>query len=69
VPRYYFAVVNGHRLRDPSSLDCANDDQAKIHGKEIARQIAREVPSSVQRRRVSVVDTEGHEIALIEVVE
>jgi hypothetical protein len=69
VPRYFFAVVNGHRLPDPSGVECPDDEHARIQAKQIARQIAVEVPTSIQRRHISVTDTGGREIALIEVGE
>jgi uncharacterized protein DUF6894 len=69
MPTYFFDVVNGHRLADPAGLDCADQEHAKIQAQEIARQIAQEVPTSVQHRRVSVVDQQGREVASIDITE
>jgi hypothetical protein len=40
MPKYYFEIKNGHSLRDPSGLDCANDDDALQKGKVIAQKVA-----------------------------
>jgi hypothetical protein len=66
MPRYFFEVKNGHRLVDPTGLDCASDDEAKRQAKYIASQIAQDAPASI-KRRVTVIDEEGREVTAIEV--
>jgi hypothetical protein len=44
MPLYYFDIKNGHRLIDPSGLDCENDDDAAAKARVIAIEIARELP-------------------------
>jgi hypothetical protein len=57
VPRYYFEIKNGHSLRDPSGLDCANDDDAIQKGKVIAQNVAETTkPAS---RRVAIHREDG----------
>jgi hypothetical protein len=40
MPKYFFDIKNGHRLIDPSGLDCRDDQQAMRSATFIARQIA-----------------------------
>ena len=65
MPRYFFDVVNGHRLADPAGLDCRSADEAQRQGQVIAAQIAQEVPMSVAKRHVVIRDENGQEIATI----
>jgi hypothetical protein len=69
MPRYYFEVKNGHRLVDPTGIDCASDDEATQQAQVIASQIAQDVPASTIKRRVTVVDEEFREITAIPVGE
>ena len=69
MPRYYFEVKNGHRLVDPTGIDCASDEEARQQAQVIASQIAQDVPASTIKRRVTVVDEEGREVTAIPVGE
>lgn len=62
MPRYFFDVKNGHRLVDPSGVDCPSDKDARRQGEAVAKQIAADAPRSVARK-VAVVDAEGREVA------
>lgn len=64
MPRYYFDLKNGHRLIDPSGLDCANAKEATKQAKVIAAQIAQDVPSSADRR-LAVMDEKRREVAVL----
>jgi hypothetical protein len=44
VARYFFDVKNGHRLIDPSDIDCGDDHEAIKAGVLIAQQIAPDAP-------------------------
>lgn len=44
MPRYYFDLKDGHRLVDPSGVDCPNDEAAQKQAKVIAARIAADVP-------------------------
>jgi hypothetical protein len=44
MPRYYFKIIDGTVLNDPSGLDCHNDLDAEAKAKIIARQIALDAP-------------------------
>ena len=68
MPRYYFEVKNGHRLVDPTGIDCASDEDRQ-QAQVIASQIAQDVPASTIKRRVTVVDEEGREVTAIPVGE
>ena len=61
MPRYYFDLSNGHRVRDYSGLDCRSEDDAKHKAKMIAHDIAREV-ESIPKRRLTVVDEDGRDV-------
>ena len=65
MPRYFFDVKDGHRLIDPSGVDCPNDEAAKKQAEVIARQIAADIPDRANVRRVAVIDDEGREVAAI----
>jgi sensor histidine kinase regulating citrate/malate metabolism len=57
MPKYYFEIKNGHSLRDPSGLDCANDDDALLKGKVIAQKVAETARSA--RRQVAIHREDG----------
>jgi hypothetical protein len=57
MPRYYFEIRNGHSLRDPSGLDCANDDDALQKGKVIAQKVAETAKPA--RRKLAIHREDG----------
>jgi hypothetical protein len=59
---YFFEVQDGHRLTDPSGIECRTEEEAIKQAKVIAAQIAADVPASANRR-VAVIDDRGREIA------
>lgn len=62
--RYFFDVKNGHRLVDPSDLDCRNDQEAIRNATVIARQIARDAPPTGPRH-VSVLNSDREEVSKV----
>jgi hypothetical protein len=62
MPRYFFDIKNGHRLIDPSGLDCRDDQEAKDKAIIIARQIALDAPETSPVRHVAILDSEREEI-------
>jgi hypothetical protein len=62
MPHYHFELTNGHRLPDPTGLECNSDQDAKSKADLIARRIADETHSKSKGRYVRVVDDEGTEI-------
>lgn len=56
MPRFYFDIKNGHRLIDPSGLDCSDDDDAIAKATEIAAVIARD--SSAVQRKIAILDSD-----------
>ena len=66
MPRYYFDVMDGHRLIDPAGIDCASDAEATRQAKFIADRIAEEPPGSA-KRRVAVLDDQRREITAVNV--
>jgi hypothetical protein len=68
MPRYFFDLKNGHRILDPSGLDCLDDADAISKGETMARQI--EVDGSVDidsQRHLAVINEEGQQIGKIAV--
>ena len=61
MPRYFFDVANGHRLIDPTGLDCKDDNEALSTAKIIARQIQVAGPSAPWRK-LAVMNSEGQEV-------
>jgi hypothetical protein len=59
MPRYYFNIENGHRLIDPSGLDCSDDGDAFAKAKQIAAQISLEIPGQEGHRHIAVVGPDG----------
>jgi hypothetical protein len=62
MPRYHFELTNGHRLPDPTGLECKGDQDAKSKADLIARRIADETGSNGNGRFVRVVDDDGSDI-------
>jgi hypothetical protein len=60
--KYYFDVRNGHRLVDPSGLDCDSDKDAMTKAKVIAEQIAGDVPRPSTPRKIAVMNSDRQEI-------
>ena len=67
MPHYFFDVKNGHRLVDPSGIDCRNDEQATSQAIVIAAQIANDVPAAAGVRHVSILNSEREEIGKVPV--
>jgi hypothetical protein len=64
VPRYFFDVKNGHRLIDPSGVDCRDDREAIKNGIIIAKQIAADAPPT-QSRHVEILNNEREEVGRV----
>jgi hypothetical protein len=67
MPRYFFDIKNGHRLIDPSGLDCRDDQQARDQAIIIAGQIAADAPATSAARHVAILDSEREEIGKVPV--
>ena len=64
--RYFFDIKNGHRLIDPTGLDCVDDLAAMRSARTIARQIANDANPDLPRR-ISVLDEDRSEIGTVPV--
>ena len=64
--RYFFDVKNGHRLIDPSGIDCCDDHEAIKAGVLITQQIPADAPTS-QPRHVAVLNDERQEVGQVPV--
>lgn len=67
MPRYYFKIVNGTTLNDPSGLDCHDDLDAEAKAKIIAHQIATDAPPVAQPRHIAIVDEDGNQVSIVPV--
>jgi hypothetical protein len=67
MPRYFFDVKNGHRLIDPSGLECRDTAEAMAQATVIARQIADDAPPASQRH-VAIRDGDGNELGKVPVI-
>ena len=61
MPRYHFELANGHRLPDPSGLECSDHQDAIAKAHVIARTMAMEL-EAVHGRQLLVLDETGTEI-------
>lgn len=57
---------NGHRLVDPSGLDCRDDSDAVAKAEVIAEQIATDVPKP-SSRKVAVLNSSRHEVDHVDI--
>jgi hypothetical protein len=64
MPRYFFDIKNGHRLIDPTGLDCVDDVAALRSARMIAQQIAKDANPDLPRR-ISVLDEDRSEIGTV----
>jgi len=66
MPRYFFDVIDGHRLPDPAGLECRDDAEATAHARTIARQIATDAPGS-SLRHIVVINDDRQEVGAVPV--
>jgi stage III sporulation protein SpoIIIAA len=66
MPRYFFDVIDGHRLSDPAGLECRDDAEATAYARTIARQIATDAPTS-SRRHIVVINDNRQEVGAVPV--
>jgi hypothetical protein len=65
MPRYFFDIKDGHRLVDPSGVECANDHSAIEYGRRMAAKLALE--ASHLGRSIAIVDATGQQIATVRI--
>ena len=66
MPLYFFDVKDGHRLTDPSGLECRDDQDAEQKAIVIAQQIARDSPPSAVRY-VAILNGDRREIGKVKI--
>jgi len=66
VPRYYFKIVDGTALKDPSGLDCRDDADAVVKAKAIASEIAADARVH-NPRRIAIEDDAGRQVSVVPV--
>jgi hypothetical protein len=69
MPKYYFDLVDGSRLVNPSSLDCRDDRDANANAKAkiIAKHIEAEIPTAPVQRHVEVLNEDRNKVAKVPV--
>jgi Domain of unknown function (DUF6894) len=67
MPHYFFDIKDGHRLVDPSGLDCKNDSDAMEKARVIAIGVALDKPAVDSKRRISVLNADRAEISTVPV--
>jgi hypothetical protein len=67
MPHYFFDIKNGHRLIDPTGLECRDDQEATAQATAIAAQIALDVPGSAGVRHVAVLNGAREQIGKVPV--
>jgi hypothetical protein len=67
MPKYYFDLVDGARLVDPSGLDCRDDHDANAKAKIIAKHIEAETSAAPVLRHVEVLNEDRDKIAKVQV--
>jgi hypothetical protein len=63
MPKYYFDLVDGLRLVDPTGSDCRDDRDANAKARIIAKQIEAEIPTAPIQRHVEVLNEERDKVA------
>lgn len=67
MPHYFFDIKDGHRLVDPSGLDCKNDADAIEKAKVIAIGVSLDKPAVDPERHISVLNADREEISAVPV--
>jgi hypothetical protein len=67
MPRYFFDIMNGHRLVDPSGTDCKNATDAINKARVIAIGVSFDRPAVDPERHIVVTDHAGQEISRVPV--
>ena len=62
MPHYYFDIKDGHRLVDPSGLDCENDNDAMEKARVIAIGVSLDKPAVDRERHIAVLNDSRKEI-------
>ena len=66
MPRYFFDIMDGRRLVDPSGVDCLDDADAISKGEIMARQIEVDGPVDMDpQRHLAVINEQGQQIGKI----
>jgi hypothetical protein len=67
MPKYFFDLVDGARLVDPSGFDCRDDQDAKTKAKIIAKQIEADTPAAPVQRHVEVLNEDRAKVSKVPV--
>jgi hypothetical protein len=67
MPHYFFDIKDGHRLVDPSGLDCKNDSAAIEKARVLAIGVSLDKPAVDPTRRISVLNADREEISTVSV--
>ena len=67
MPHYFFDIKDGHRLVDPSGLDCKNDTAAMEKARVKAIGVSLDKPAVDPKRRIAVLNADRDEISTVPV--
>jgi hypothetical protein len=67
MPKYYFDLVDGSRLVDPTGLDCRDDHDANAKAEIIAKQIEMDIPAAPVQRHIEILNEERDKVAKVPV--
>jgi hypothetical protein len=67
MPKYYFELVDGSRLVDPTGLDYRDDGDATAKAKIIAKRIEADTPTAPVQRHVEVLNEDRDMVAKVPV--
>jgi hypothetical protein len=62
MPHYYFDIKDGHRLVDPSGLNCKDDDHAIAKAEVIAIGVSLDKPEVDPERHIAVLNDSREEL-------
>jgi hypothetical protein len=67
MPRYFFDVMDGHRLFDPKGFVCEDDTDAISKAAVFAIGVSVDKPEDDPKRRIAIIDDAGREIGNVPV--
>jgi Domain of unknown function (DUF6894) len=67
MPHYFFDIIDGHRLVDPSGSDCKNDTAAIEKARVLAIGGSLDKPTVDPTRRISILNADRAEISTVAV--
>jgi hypothetical protein len=67
MPHYFFDIKDGHRLIDPSGLDCEDDADAIDRARVIAIGVSLDKPEINPERHIAIRNDAGRQVSKVPV--